>query len=32
MTCSDCNNDFTIQEVQGNKNSIVLRFEKYDEN
>jgi hypothetical protein len=30
MTCSDCNNDFTIQEVQGNKNSIVLRFEKYD--
>ena len=32
MTCSDCNNEFTIEKMEGKKHGIVLRFEKYDEN
>ena len=32
MTCSGCNNEFTIEKMEGKKAGIVLRFEKYDEN
>jgi hypothetical protein len=32
MTCSGCDNEFTIEKMEGKKAGIVLRFEKDDEN
>jgi hypothetical protein len=32
LTCSGCNNEFTIEKIEGKKVGIVLRFEKDEEN